>query len=151
MVFVLAFQFFARIPKGMGVGSGWWSRFWRPGVGGSCPIQTHSDRQNRGDEVAKIGLFFGCAKCMTPYYFIKIMQPVIPNYNWENGVKQTKITEENLSQNFILCQLLRTKTLTSGSICIKHFFFYFYHYLPYICWVDVIYLTCLVFLKYPNG
>ena len=29
------------------------------------------------------------------------------------------------------------------------FFFYFYHYLPCICWVDVIYLTCLVFLKSP--
>ena len=25
----------------------------------------------------------------------------------------------------------------------------FYHYLPYISWVDVIYLTCLVFLKSP--
>ena len=25
----------------------------------------------------------------------------------------------------------------------------FYHYLPYICWVDVIYLTCLAFLKSP--
>ena len=31
---------------------------------------------------------------------------------------------------------------------IKHFF-YIYHYLHYICWVDVIYLTCLVFLKSP--
>ena len=82
------------------------------------------------------------------YFFIKIMQPISPNYNWENGVKQIKITEENLSQSCILCQLLRTKTLASGSKCIKHFF-YFYHYLPYICWVDVIYLTCLVFLKSP--
>ena len=26
---------------------------------------------------------------------------------------------------------------------------FFYHYLPYISWVDVIYLTCLVFLKSP--
>ena len=82
------------------------------------------------------------------YSFIKIMQPISPNYNWENGVKQIKITEENLSQSCILCQLLRTKTLASGSKCIKHFF-YFYHYLPYICWVDVIYLTCFVFLKSP--
>ena len=69
-------------------------------------------------------------------------------YNWENGVKQIEITEENLSISCILCQLLRTKTLVSGSKCIKHFF-YFYHYLPYIFWVDVIYLTCLVFLKSP--
>ena len=28
-------------------------------------------------------------------------------------------------------------------------FFYFYHYLLYFCWVDAIYLTCLVFLKSP--
>ena len=72
------------------------------------------------------------------YPFIKIMQPINPYYNWENRVKQIKITEENLSQSCILCQLLRTKTLASGTKCIKHFF-YFYHYLPYICSVDVIY------------
>ena len=30
------------------------------------------------------------------YSFIKIMQPISLNYNWENGVKQIKITEENL-------------------------------------------------------
>ena len=78
------------------------------------------------------------------YSFIKIMQPISANYNWENGVKQIKITEENLSRSYILCQSLRIKTLASGSKCIKHFF---YHYLPYICWGDVIYLTCLVFLK----
>ena len=82
------------------------------------------------------------------YSSIKIMQPLSSNYNWENGVKQIKITEEYLSQSCILCQLLRTKTLVSGSECIKHFF-QFYHYLPYICWVDVIYLTCLAFLKSP--
>ena len=29
------------------------------------------------------------------------------------------------------------------------FFFYFYHYLPHTCWVDMIYLTCRVFLKSP--
>ena len=37
------------------------------------------------------------------YSFIKIMQPLRPNYNWENGVKRIKITEENLSQSCILC------------------------------------------------
>ena len=47
------------------------------------------------------------------------MQPVSLNFNWENGVIQIKITEENLSQSCILCQLLRTKTLASGSKCIK--------------------------------
>ena len=83
------------------------------------------------------------------YSFIKIMQPVNPNYNWENEVKQIKNTEENLSQSCILCQLLRTKTLAPGSWCIKHFF-YFYHYLLQICWMNIIYLTCLVFLKSPG-
>ena len=53
--------------------------------------------------------------------FIKIMQPVSSNYNWENKVKQIKITEENLSQSCIFCQLLRTKTLASWWKFIKHF------------------------------
>ena len=81
------------------------------------------------------------------YSFIKIMQPISPSYNWENGVKQIKITEENLSKSCILCQLLRAKTLASGSRCIKHFFKNFYHY--FYQYLDVIYLTCLVFLKSP--
>ena len=81
------------------------------------------------------------------YSFIKTIQPISPNYNWENGVKQIKITEENLSQSCMLCQLLRPKTLPPGSKCIKHFLFYFYHYFPYICCVNVNYLTRLVFLK----
>ena len=50
----------------------------------------------------------------------EIMQPIKPNYNWENEVKQIKISEGNLSQSCILCQLLSTKTLASGSKCIKH-------------------------------
>ena len=54
----------------------------------------------------------------------KIMQPIIPNYNWEIGVKKIKITEENLSRNCILCQLLGAKTLASGSKCVKHFFLF---------------------------
>ena len=74
------------------------------------------------------------------------MQLISSNCNWENGVKQIKITEKKLSQSCILGQLLKTKTLASKSKCIKHFFC-FYCYLPYICWVDVIYLRCLVFLK----
>ena len=78
----------------------------------------------------------------------KSCKPITPNYNWENGVKQIKITEENLSESCILCQLLRTKALASGSKYIKHFF-YFYHYLSYICWVDVFCLICPVFLKSP--
>ena len=50
----------------------------------------------------------------------EIMQPIKPNYNWENEVKQIKISEGNLSQSCILCQLLSTKTLASRSKCIKH-------------------------------
>ena len=111
------------------------------------------------------------------YSFIKIMQPISPNYNWENGVKQIKITEENLSQICILCDcnwtrtpshLVRKQSLNhlaelaklfvsiamakDPSIMLKMhqtFFFCFYHCLPYICWLDVIYLTCLAFLKSP--
>ena len=89
------------------------------------------------------------------YSSIKIMQSISPNYNWENGVKQIRLLKKICHKSCILCQLLtlaidtRLKTLASGSKCIKHFF-YFYHYLPYICWVDVIYLTCHVFLKFPQ-
>ena len=50
-----------------------------------------------------------------------MMQPIRPNYNLENGVKKIKITEGNLSQSCIFCQLLRAKTLVSESKCIKHF------------------------------
>ena len=50
------------------------------------------------------------------------MQPISSNYNIETGVKWIKITEENLSQSCILCQLLRTKTLASRLKSIKHFF-----------------------------
>ena len=58
------------------------------------------------------------------------MQPISPNYNSKNGVKQIKVTQESLSQNSILCQLLRTKTLASGTKCIKPFSFFlpfYYH------------------------
>ena len=78
------------------------------------------------------------------YSFIKIMQAISLNYNWENGVKQIKITEENLSQSCILCQLLRTKSQNASNI-----FVYLCQYLPYICWVHVIYLIRLAFLKSP--
>ena len=98
-------------------------------------------------------LLWSLYKCLLPisiaavvretYSFIKIMLPIRSSYNWENLVKQIKITEENLSQSCILCQSLRTKTLASGSNYIKQFF-YFCHYLSYICWVDVIYLICLI-------
>ena len=98
-------------------------------------------------------------KCLLPifivavlrktYFFVKIMYPISPNYNWENEVKQIKITEENLSQSCIMCQLPRANTLASGSKCIKQFFLNFCHYLRCICWMDVICLTCLVFVKSP--
>ena len=35
------------------------------------------------------------------YSFIKIMQPISPNYNGENGVKQIKITEDVTKLYFI--------------------------------------------------
>ena len=85
------------------------------------------------------------------YSFIKIMQPISPNCNWENGVKQIKITEENLSQSSIFYQLLRTKTTVSGEKYIKHFVLFLPIFTSYLLsgWVDVIYLTCRVFHKSP--
>ena len=73
--------------------------------------------------------------CIGNILLHQTMQPISLNYNWDNGVKQIKITAENLWQSCILCQLLRAKTPASGSKCIQHFF-YFYHYLPYIRWVE---------------
>ena len=70
----------------------------------------------------KVSPIFVAASVRETHFFIKIMQPISPNYNWEKGVKQIKITEENLSKSCILYQLLRKKTLVSGSKCIKHFF-----------------------------
>ena len=58
------------------------------------------------------------------YSFNKIMQPISPNYDRENGIKQIKITEKYLSQSYILCQLLRTKALASGSKSIKYIFLF---------------------------
>ena len=37
------------------------------------------------------------------------MQPISPNYNWANGVKQIKITDGNLSQRCILSQIAKGK------------------------------------------
>ena len=71
------------------------------------------------------------------YFFIKLVQPIRLNYN---GVKQIKITEENLSQSCILRQLLRTKTLASWSKCIKHFFL-FLPLFASIC--DLFNMSCL--------
>ena len=71
----------------------------------------------------KILPIFTAAVVRKTYSFIKIMQAVSSNYNWENGVKQIKISEENLLKSCILLyQLLRTKTLVSGSKWIKHCF-----------------------------
>ena len=78
------------------------------------------------------------------YSSIKIMQPLSSNYNWENGVKQIKITEEYLSQSCILCQLLRTKTLASGLKCIKHFFLFLPLFALYmISGCDLFNMSCL--------
>ena len=52
------------------------------------------------------------------------LAPVSQNYDSENGAKQINITEENLSQSCILCQLLRKKTLASVSKCFKKIFFW---------------------------
>ena len=72
------------------------------------------------------------------YSFIKIMQPISPNNNWENGVKQIKITEENLPQSCLLWQL--PKKIVKN---VSKFFFIF----TTIClisaeWMWFIYMSC---------
>ena len=37
------------------------------------------------------------------------MQPISPNYPWENGVKEIKSAEEKLSQSCILCSIAKDK------------------------------------------
>ena len=71
------------------------------------------------------------------------MQSISLSHNWENGVKQIRLLKKICQKSCILCRLLRTKTLASGSKWIKHFF-YFYHYFAHIWWVDVIYLISLM-------
>ena len=71
------------------------------------------------------------------YSFIKIMQPISLNYNWEDGVKQIQITEENLSEKCILCQFVRTKALASGLKCMEHFFFSLFYFSTTICLISV--------------
>ena len=75
------------------------------------------------------------------------MQSISPNHNWENGVKQIRLLKKIRHKSCNFCQLLRTKTLASGSKCIKHYFCYFYHCLPYVSWINAICLTYNVFLK----
>ena len=94
------------------------------------PNEASFTLSNRYYDHCKMLLIFLAAVLRETYSFIKTMQPISPNYNWENGVKQIKITEENLSQSCVLCQLLRTKTLVSGSKCIRYFFFIFITIFP---------------------
>ena len=55
------------------------------------------------------------------YSFNKIMQPISPNYNWENGVKQIKITEENCITKLYLVSIAKDKR--TRSTCTKQFLF----------------------------
>ena len=48
-------------------------------------------------------LFFACQVYAHACWFTKSKPSISPNYNGENGVKQIKIIEENLSQSCILC------------------------------------------------
>ena len=80
--------------------------------------------------------------------FIRIMQPISPNYPWENGVKQIKRAEQKLSQSCIFWSIIKDKDFSSRvKMHQKKFSLNFYLHLSYTCWVDVVYLTCLTFLK----
>ena len=96
----------------------------------TCPEWFHMELHNEAffllatDDMitVKVLPIFIAAVVRETYSFVNIMQPISSDCNWKNGVKQIKITEENLPQTCILRQLLRAKTLVSESKCIKHFF-----------------------------
>ena len=76
------------------------------------------------------------------------MQPISPNYDWENGVKQIILLKKIYHKSCILCQLLRTKTLASGSKCISIFFLFlplFALYLLSGC--DLFHVSCLSYIS----
>ena len=52
------------------------------------------------------------------------MQSISPNYKMRKWSQTDKAIEENLSQSYILCQFLRTKTLTSRSKFIRQFYLF---------------------------
>ena len=49
---------------------------------------------------------FHSSSCQENIFFHKIIQSISPNYNWENGVKQT---EENLWQKLYLVSIAKDK------------------------------------------
>ena len=59
-------------------------------------------------------------------------------------------TDQHYWRKFVTkLHLVSTAKDKHPSIRVKIHQTFFSHYLPYICWVDVIYLTCFVFLKSP--
>ena len=85
---------------------------------------------------------FHSSSCQGNIFLHQIMQPISPNYNWENGVKKKRIIEENLSQSCILCHLLRTKTQgQNGPTFFKEFLPLFPIYLLSGC--DLFNMSCL--------
>ena len=111
----------------------------------TCPGWFNMELPNEASFPLSSRCYDHCKKCLVTifiaavvretYSFIKIMQPISPNNNWENGVKQTKIVEEHLSQSSKLYLMSIAKD-KEPSIRVKmhqiFFFFYFYHYLPYL-------------------
>ena len=84
-------------------------------------------------------------------FFVKIIQPISPNYPWEKGVKKIQSAEEELLQSCILCSIIKDKDPNSSvKMPQKNLFCFFYRYLSYTSWVDVTYLPwCITFLKSP--
>ena len=82
-------------------------------------------------------------------FFIKVMHYISPNYPWENRAKKIKSAEEKLSPSCILGSLAKAKDPSDRGKIHQQVFGDFYNHLLDTCWVDVIYLTCLIFLKSP--
>ena len=68
--------------------------------------------------------------------FITIKLLIDPNYPWQNGVKLIKTSP-----------VLKTQTLVKRSKCSKNYCFWIFTLISLYTWVNLICLTCLIFLK----
>ena len=90
------------------------------------PNEEFFDLRNRCYDHCKnvFSTHFHSSSCQGSIPSSKSCNLLAPTITEKVGLKKIKITAENLSKSCILCQLLSTKTLDSGSKCIKHFFLF---------------------------
>ena len=80
--------------------------------------------------------------------FITIKQLINTKYPWRNGVKQIKTIREKLLQRCIFWLVTKGPDLSKGDKMQQKLFIldFYYHFL--YTWVNLICLTCLIFLKF---